>query len=197
VFTGDTLFVGDVGRPDLRDAEEKSTRLAEALYDSLFTTLLALPDDTKVFPAHGCGSLCGRKISSAPFTTIGQERLFNWALQIKDREPFVRAMVSNLPDRPAYFSHDVQVNLAGAPPFRSLPAISPMTEEALQAAATRGAVVIDTRSAPFYGAGHFPGSLNIDLGRLLCPVQQAHRTRCRFSRQRPARPAGTGTDWIR
>ena len=117
VFTGDTLFVGDVGRPDLRDAEEKPTRLAGALYDSLFAKLLALPDDTRVFPAHGCGSLCGRKISSAPFTTIGQERLFNWALQIKDREQFIAAMVSNLPDRPGYFSHDVQVNLAGAPPL--------------------------------------------------------------------------------
>ncbi len=163
VFTGDTLFVGDVGRPDLRDAEEKPTRLAGALYDSLFAKLLALPDDARVFPAHGCGSLCGRKISSAPFTTIGQERLFNWALQIKDREQFIRAMVSNLPDRPAYFSHDVQVNLAGAPPFSALPDISPLTEEALQAAAARGAVVIDTRSAPFYGAGYFPGSLSIGL----------------------------------
>ena len=164
VFTGDTLFVGDVGRPDLRDAEEKPTRLAGALYDSLFAKLLALPDDTRVFPAHGCGSLCGRKISSAPFTTIGQERLFNWALQIKDREQFIRAMVSNLPDRPAYFSHDVQVNLAGAPPLNSLPAISALTEEGLKAAAAGGAVVIDTRSAPFYGAGHVPGSLSIGLG---------------------------------
>ena len=103
MFTGDTLFAGDVGRPDLRDAEEKPMRLPEALYDSLFGKLLALPDETKVFPAHGSGSLCGRKISSAPFTTIGQERLFNWALQIKDREQFVRAMVSNLPDRPLIF----------------------------------------------------------------------------------------------
>jgi glyoxylase-like metal-dependent hydrolase (beta-lactamase superfamily II)/rhodanese-related sulfurtransferase len=164
VFTGDTLFVGDVGRPDLRDAEEKPTRLAEALYDSLFGKLLALPDDTKVFPAHGCGSLCGRKISSAPFTTIGQERMFNWALQIKDREQFIQAMVSNLPDRPAYFAHDVRMNLAGAPPLSSLPPINALTEEELKAAAAGGAVVIDTRSAPFYGAGHFPGSLSIGLG---------------------------------
>ncbi len=164
VFTGDTLFVGDVGRPDLRDAEEKPTLLAEALYDSLFNKLFALPDDTKVFPAHGSGSLCGRKISSAPFTTIGQERLFNWALQIKDREQFVRAMISNLPDRPGYFAHDVQANLAGAPALSSLPEIGPLTEDDLKAAAAKGAVVIDTRSAPFYGAGHFPGSLSIGLG---------------------------------
>jgi rhodanese-related sulfurtransferase len=148
----------------LRDAEEKPTLLAEALYDSLFKKLLALPDETKVFPAHGSGSLCGRKISSAPFTTIGQERLFNWALQIKDRKEFVRAMTANLPDRPAYFAHDVQANLSGAPALGSLPKIGPLSEEALKSAASAGAVVIDTRSAPFYGAGHFPGSLSIGLG---------------------------------
>jgi len=164
VFTGDTLFAGDVGRPDLRDAEERPTLLAEGLYDSLFRKLLALPDETKVFPAHGSGSLCGRKISSAPFTTIGRERLFNWALQLKDRGEFVRAMIGNLPDRPAYFAHSVQVNLAGAPALDSLPELRPLTEEQLKSAASHGAVVIDTRSAPFFGAGHFPGSLNLGLG---------------------------------
>jgi glyoxylase-like metal-dependent hydrolase (beta-lactamase superfamily II)/rhodanese-related sulfurtransferase len=163
VFTGDTLFAGDVGRPDLRDAEEKPTRLADALYSSLFNKLLALPDETRVFPAHGSGSLCGRKISSAPFTTIGQERMFNWALQIKDREQFVQRMVENLPDRPPYFAHDVQVNLAGAPSLGSLPALRTLTANDLKTEFDRGAVVIDTRSAPFFGAGHFPGSLNIGL----------------------------------
>ena len=121
VYTGDTLFAGDVGRPDLRDAEEKPTRLAGALYDSLFEKLLRLPEEVKVFPAHGAGSLCGRKISSAPFSTIGQERASNWALQIKDRAQFVRTMVENLPDRPQYFSYDVATNLAGAAPLSSLP----------------------------------------------------------------------------
>jgi hydroxyacylglutathione hydrolase len=163
VFTGDTLFVGDVGRPDLRDAEEKPTRLAEALYDSLFHKLLALPDGVRVYPAHGAGSLCGRKISGAPFTTIGQEKLLNWALQIKDRNEFVRKMVENLPDRPQYFAHDVEMNLRGAPCLTSLPAFRPLSESELSDLAGRGAVVIDTRSAPFFGAGHFPGSLNIGL----------------------------------
>ncbi len=163
VFTGDTLFVGDVGRPDLRDAEEKPARLAGALYDSLFGKLFRLPDSTKVFPAHGAGSLCGRKISSAPFTTIGQERLLNWALQIKDRDQFVRTMMGNLPDRPAYFANDVQINLAGAAPLSSLPELRALTETELEAASAEGAAVIDTRSAPFFGAGHFPGSLNIGL----------------------------------
>jgi glyoxylase-like metal-dependent hydrolase (beta-lactamase superfamily II)/rhodanese-related sulfurtransferase len=163
VFTGDTLFVGDVGRPDLRDAEEKPTRLAEALYDSLFHKLLALPDGVRVYPAHGAGSLCGRKISGAPFTTIGQEKLLNWALQIKDRNEFVRKMVENLPDRPQYFAHDVEMNLRGAPSLTSPPAFRPLSESELSDLAGRGAVVIDTRSAPFFGAGHFPGSLNIGL----------------------------------
>jgi hydroxyacylglutathione hydrolase len=163
VFTGDTLFVGDVGRPDLRDAEEKPTRLAEALYDSLFQKLLALPEDVRVYPAHGAGSLCGRKISGAPFTTIGQEKLMNWAVQIKNRDEFVRKMVENLPDRPQYFAHDVEMNLAGAQPLSSLPALRALSETELSGIAARGAVVIDTRSAPFFGAGHFPGSLNIGL----------------------------------
>lgn len=163
LYSGDTLFAGDVGRPDLRDAEEKPTRLAEALYDSL-QKLMALPDDVKVYPAHGAGSLCGRKISSAPFTTIGQEKLFNWALQIKDRGQFVRTMVENLPDRPAYFSHVVGVNLTGAPPMSSLGKLRELSEDELKTETKNGAVVIDTRSAPFFGAGHFPGSLNIGLG---------------------------------
>src|SRR6266481_808040 len=163
VFTGDTLFVGDVGRPDLRDAEEKPTRLAEALYDSLFHKLLALPDNIRVYPAHGAGSLCGRKISGAPFTTIGQEKLLNWALQLKSREEFVRKMVENLPDRPQYFAHNVEINLAGAQPLSSLPVLRAVSEAELSDMAARGTVVIDTRSAPFFGAGHFPGSLNIGL----------------------------------
>ena len=163
LYSGDTLFAGDVGRPDLRDAEEKPTRLAEALYDSL-QKLMALPDDVKVYPAHGAGSLCGRKISTAPFTTIGQEKQFNWALQIKDRAQFVSTMVENLPDRPAYFSQVVGVNLNGAPAMSSLRKLRELTEEELKTEAKNGAVVIDTRSAPFFGAGHFPGSLNIGLG---------------------------------
>jgi len=164
VFTGDTLFAGDVGRPDLRDAEEKPTKLAAALYDSLFKKLLQLPNETKVYPAHGAGSLCGRKISSAPFTTIGQERMFNWALQLTNPEVFIRTMVENLPDRPPYFAHDVQVNLAGAPALGSLPPLRALSESELKSQFANGAAVIDTRSAPFFGAGHFPGSLSIGLG---------------------------------
>ena len=164
IFTGDLLFVGDVGRPDLRDSDEDPHALAGKLYDSLFHKILALPDDVKVYPAHGAGSLCGRAISSAPFSLVGQERKLNWAMQIKDRSEFVRQMTDNLPDRPAYFSYDVGVNLEGAEPFSALPPLDEMTEDELKHAVKDSAVVIDVRSAAQFGAGHFPGSINIGVG---------------------------------
>ena len=163
IFTGDLLFVNDVVRPDLRDADEDPHALAEKLYGSLFGKILSLPDDVKIYPAHGAGSLCGRTISSAPFSTIADERANNWAAQIKDRDEFVQRMVSNLPDRPAYFSYDVAVNLKGASPYTQLPEVKPIFEDELRKAAANGAAVIDTRSAPFFGMGHFPGSLNVGL----------------------------------
>ena len=164
VFTGDLLFVNDVGRPDLRDADADPTDMANQLYDSLFKKILALPGDVKVYPAHGAGSLCGRALGSAPFTTVEQELRENWAAQIRDRAEFVKQMTANLPARPAYFTYDVGVNLRGATPYSKLPLLRALTEAELQKAAHDGATVIDTRSAPFFGAGHFPGSLNIGLG---------------------------------
>lgn len=163
VFTGDLLFVNDVGRPDLRDADSDPTDLAEELYDSLFNKILSLPDDVKVYPAHGAGSLCGRALGSEPFTTVGQQRLFNWAAQIKDRGEFVRQMTTNLPDRPAYFAYDVGVNLRGAAPFSQLTPLSPLTQLEVKQAVASGAAILDTRSSPLFGAGHFPGSVNIGL----------------------------------
>lgn len=164
VFTGDLLFVNDVGRPDLRDADEDPGALAGKLYDSLFHKILGLPDDVKVYPAHGAGSLCGRAISDAPFSLVGQERKLNWAMQIKERNEFVRQMTANLPDRPAYFSYDVGVNLEGAEPFSALPPLDEMTEEEVKHAVKDDAVVIDVRPPAKFGAGHFPGSINIGLG---------------------------------
>ncbi|HEY4283409.1 MAG TPA: MBL fold metallo-hydrolase [Chthoniobacterales bacterium] len=164
VFTGDLLFVNDVGRPDLRDADEDPSGLASKLYDSLFHKILALPDEVKVYPSHGAGSLCGRAISDAPFSLVGQERNLNWAMQIKDRAEFVRQMTTNLPDRPAYFSYDVDINLEGAKPLAEVPMPRAMTESELNQAKQNGATVVDTRPAEEFGAGHFPGSINIGLG---------------------------------
>jgi hydroxyacylglutathione hydrolase len=163
IYTGDLLFVGDVGRPDLRDASEDVSSLAEKLYDSLFNLVFTLPDNVKVYPAHGAGSLCGRAISSNPFSLIGQERLYNWAAQLKSRQEFVKQMTSNLPDRPAYFSYDVELNLRGSPPLNGLPPLRALSEQELKTASSAGATVVDTRPAPFFGAGHFPGSLNVGL----------------------------------
>src|SRR6266850_1089647 len=164
IFTGDLLFVNDVGRPDLRDADEDPSALAGKLYDSLFQKILALPDEVKVYPAHGAGSLCGRAISDAPFSLVGQERKLNWALQLTNRDEFVRQMTANLPDRPAYFSYDVDLNLKGAAPIASLPSPKELSENELVDAVKNGAAIIDARPAGEFGAGHFPGSLNIGLG---------------------------------
>ncbi|MCD6052554.1 MAG: rhodanese-like protein, partial [Verrucomicrobia bacterium] len=164
VFTGDLLFVNDVGRPDLRDADADPVALADKLYDSLFNQILSLPGEVKVYPAHGAGSLCGRALGSAPFTTVAEELQHNWAAQIKDRKEFVKQMTTNLPARPAYFSYDVGVNLRGASAYRELAALKALSETEVKAAALAGAYVIDTRTGPFFGAGHFPGSLNIGLG---------------------------------
>lgn len=167
VFTGDLLFVNDVGRPDLRDADADPAELASQLYDSLFNKILALPGGVRIYPAHSAGSLCGSALGSAPFSTVEQEKQFNWAAQIRDRTEFVGRMTANLPDRPAYFAYDVGVNLRGAAPFSPLPPLRVLAEAELKRAAGQGALVIDTRPAPFFGAGHFPGSLNIGLGSAL------------------------------
>jgi glyoxylase-like metal-dependent hydrolase (beta-lactamase superfamily II)/rhodanese-related sulfurtransferase len=160
VFTGDTLFVGDVGRPDLRDADADPRAMASALHDTLHQVLYQLPEDTVVYPAHGAGSLCGRKIGTAPTTTIGAEKRVNWANQFRDREAFVEAMVSNLPDRPAYFSYDVGMNLAGARPLGEVPRPRPLDPASLRAT---DALILDTRAPEEYGAAHLAGSLNIGI----------------------------------
>lgn len=164
IFTGDLLFVNDVGRPDLRDADEDPSALAGKLYDSLFEKILTLPDDVKVYPSHGAGSLCGRAISDAPFSLVGQERKLNWAMQIKDRAEFIRQMTANLPARPAYFSYDVDLNLIGAPPMSSLPKLAEIDEGKVKIAARDGAAIVDVRSPAEFGTGHLAGSINIGIG---------------------------------
>ena len=113
VLTGDTLFIGDVGRPDLLGARMSAEELAGMLYDSLHGKLLKLPDSVKVYPAHGAGSLCGRNISSETSSTIGEQRRFNYALRPMPREEFVRLMTTDLPEAPAYFSRDAALNRRG------------------------------------------------------------------------------------
>ncbi len=161
VLTGDTLFIGDVGRPDLLGARVSPEDLAGQLYDSLHEKLLKLPDEVKVFPAHGAGSLCGRNISSETSSTIGEQRRFNWALRPMPREEFVRLVTTDLPEAPAYFSRDAALNREGPGSLDELPPPPALSPEDLAGLQEAGAVVLDTRPAAEYGAGHVPGSLQI------------------------------------
>jgi glyoxylase-like metal-dependent hydrolase (beta-lactamase superfamily II)/rhodanese-related sulfurtransferase len=163
VFSGDTLFIGDVGRPDLSPSHTPQ-RLADMMYDSLHRKLMSLPDKTMVYPAHGAGSLCGRNMRAESSSTIGTERLTNWALQIKSREDFVTQMTSNLPARPEYFAQDAAINREGAPPLHDLPALTPVTPAELQYQIAQGVTALDVRHQDEFAAGHVPNSISIPLG---------------------------------
>lgn len=162
VFSGDILFVGDVGRPDLRDMHADPRAMAGALYDTLHNVFWKLPDDTVVYPAHGAGSLCGRKLGSAPSSTIANEKLGNWANRFESRDAFVEAMVSNLPHRPLFFYKSPFVNLAGPGLLCQVPKPRPASLDELRSRIGHE-LIVDTRSAAAYGAGHLAGSLNIGL----------------------------------
>src|SRR5579863_791556 len=144
VLTGDTLFLGDVGRPDL-SKRYSPVQLAGMLYDSLHNKILKLADDVLVYPAHGAGSLCGRNMRAERVSTIGTERLTNYALQIKSREEFVKQLTSNLPARPAYFSQDAEINRTGATALADLPALSPIEPAELKTLLAEGGIALDVR----------------------------------------------------
>lgn len=163
VFTGDTLFIGDVGRPDLAEGYTPQ-QLAGALYDSLHQKLLTLPDEVLVYPAHGAGSLCGRNMRADRFSTIGTERLTNAALQLKTRDEFIRELTSKLPPRPLYFAEDAAINREGAEALGELPPLPPLSPDDIREAQAHGYVVLDTRSGEDFARGHVPGSVNIGLG---------------------------------
>ena len=137
VLTGDTLFIGDVGRPDLSRTLTPQ-QLAGMLYDSLHDKLLKLPDEVLVYPAHGAGSLCGRNMRAERSSTIGTERLTNYALQIPSREEFIRQLTSNLPARPEYFLQDAEINRGGAPALSDLPELKAVSPAELKIHAGRG-----------------------------------------------------------
>jgi hydroxyacylglutathione hydrolase len=162
VLTGDTLFIGDVGRPDLSPAHTPQ-QLAGLLYDSLHKKLLALPDATLVYPAHGAGSLCGRAMRAEKSSTIGTERLTNYALQISSREEFIRQLTTNLPTRPTYFAEDAEINRSGAPSLTELAELPALTPKEVQTRLQQDAWVLDVRSGDDFARFHVPGSVNIAL----------------------------------
>jgi hydroxyacylglutathione hydrolase len=165
-LTGDTLFVGAVGRPDLLGPDQ-ARELAGQLFHSLFDTLLALGDDVEVHPGHGAGSLCGAGIGDAPHSLIGQERRFNPLLQKRSKDAFVEAVLGDLPETPPYFPEMKRVNRAGPPVLdlgNGMPPPRPLRPADAAAIVEDGAVLLDMRSAESFGAGHPSGAINIGFG---------------------------------
>jgi hydroxyacylglutathione hydrolase len=171
ILTGDTLFIGDVGRPDLAGSKGYTPQMMAAMmYDTLHEKLLKLPDDVEVYPAHGAGSMCGKNMSKETSSTIGQQRKFNYALQPMSKEAFVKMMTDELPEAPPYFPKDAEINRTGAAPLNHLPRPAALAAEEVRnltsPTETKSSryVVLDVRSAADFGAGHVPGSINIGLG---------------------------------
>lgn len=162
VLTGDTLFIGDVGRPDL-SPRHTPAQLAGLLYDSLHQKLLTLADNVLVYPAHGAGSLCGKNMRAERSSTIGTERLTNYALQIKSREEFIAQLTSHLPARPEYFAKDAEINRAGAPALSELSPLRAIAPAELDKMLHEGEIALDVRPGDEFAAGHVPGSVNIPL----------------------------------
>src|SRR5271154_2883360 len=167
VLTGDTLFIGDVGRPDLRASLGwTANQLGGHLYDSLHNKLLTLPDETLVYPAHGAGSLCGKNLSSDTVSSLGDQRRFNYALQPMSKKEFVRIVTADQPDAPAYFTYDAILNTRERTTLeKSLEQIlHPIELDEVLTMGDAGSQILDVRDAAEYAKGHMAGSINIGLG---------------------------------
>jgi glyoxylase-like metal-dependent hydrolase (beta-lactamase superfamily II)/rhodanese-related sulfurtransferase len=167
VLTGDTLFLGDVGRPDLMaSAGIGPQELAGQLYDSLRTKLLPLPDAVLVYPAHGAGSLCGKNMSKDTCSTLGVQKLGNWALKDMTREEFVARLTADLPEQPAYFAFDAELNKRERPTLEKTleKVLRPLSLDETLRLVNAGAQLLDTRDPSAWAAGHVRGSISIGLG---------------------------------
>jgi glyoxylase-like metal-dependent hydrolase (beta-lactamase superfamily II)/rhodanese-related sulfurtransferase len=160
LLSGDLLFVGDVGRPDLAGSEHLEEQVAN-LHHSLYATLGGLPGDLALFPAHGAGSLCGRGMSPLRSSTLGYERRANPMLQLPEFAAFRKAVTAALPARPKSFSRIIAINIQGAPLLDRCPLDKALDPDRFAALRDGGATVIDTRDAAAFGGAHIPGSLNI------------------------------------
>jgi hydroxyacylglutathione hydrolase len=167
VLTGDTLFIGDVGRPDLRASLGWSAgELGARLYDSLHYKLLPLPDETLVYPAHGAGSLCGKKLSSDTVSSLGDQRRLNYALQPMSKEEFIRLVTADQPDAPPYFTYDAILNTRERATLDGTleQALHPIDLAEILQMGDAGAQILDVRDPAEYAKGHLAGSINIGLG---------------------------------
>jgi hydroxyacylglutathione hydrolase len=166
VLTGDTLFIGDVGRPDLRAALGWSaTDLGGLLFDSLHRKLLALPDPCLVYPAHGAGSLCGKALSKETVSTLGEQRRSNYALQPMSKDAFIQVVTADQPEAPAYFNYDAVLNSEERPTLDQALAreMNPLTIDSVLELQARGAQILDTRDTTEFASAHLAGSINIGL----------------------------------
>jgi len=182
IFTGDTLFVGDVGRPDLREnvgnITAKKEELAKQMYQSTRHKLMTLPKGVVVYPAHGPGSLCGKNMSPDLDSTIGRELRENYALQLMDELTFVKTLTTDQPFVPHYFGYDVDLNKTGAPSFQQ--SVERVNRLNTQAPIENDAIVIDTRPKQQFRSGHLNGSINLQngekfetwLGSIIKPTEQ-------------------------
>ena len=166
ILTGDTLFIGDVGRPDLRASLGWSAEdLGRHLYRSLHTKVLPLPDETLVYPAHGAGSLCGKQLSKDTVSTLGEQRRHNYALQPMSESEFVALVTADQPDAPSYFTYDAVLNTRERRTLETMleDQLKPLTVDVVLALQSTGAQVLDVRDPAEYARAHLVGSLNIGL----------------------------------
>jgi len=169
VFTGDFIFVGDVGRPDLLERAAKFEGTMEAGARTLFRSLQrfkdSLPDYVQIWPGHGAGSACGKSLGAVPQTTLGYEKLFNWGLSIVEEEEFVDAVLSGQPEPPMYFAEMKRINKEGPRILGGFNRPQRLPDSRLSQLLAEGALVVDTRPAPAFDAEHIPGTVNLPLGR--------------------------------
>jgi len=167
VLTGDTLFIGDVGRPDLRASLGWSApELGGMLFDSLHKKLLGLPDQSLVYPAHGAGSLCGKALSKETVSTLGEQRRTNYALQPMTKEAFIEVVTADQPEAPAYFTYDAMLNSEERPTLDQAleREMKPLALDVVLELQAKGAQILDTRDPDEFGAAHLRGSINVGLG---------------------------------
>ena len=166
VLTGDTLFIGDVGRPDLRAALGwLAAELGSRLFDSLHEKLLPLPDESLVYPAHGAGSLCGKALSKETVSTMGEQRRSNYALQPMSKQAFIQVVTADQPEAPGYFTYDAVLNSQERPTLdQTLERLQSITLDRLLDLQRSGAQILDTREPAEFAAAHLAGSINIGLG---------------------------------
>ncbi|HMI78817.1 MAG TPA: MBL fold metallo-hydrolase, partial [Ferruginibacter sp.] len=165
LFTGDTLFVGDVGRPDLSSGDMSSEELAGIMYDTIQNKILPLADDVLVYPAHGAGSSCGKNMGPETFSTIGEQKKNNYALQPQSKEDFIAAVTDGLGIAPKYFAINARINMQG---YESLEAVkqkglTPLSIDDFKKLQGEDAIVLDTRHANVFTKGFIPGSIFIGL----------------------------------